>query len=143
MVCNSNFPKSLSKFIPKEWKTYPHPHLQLKITIPRQFEIDESSNGKDVLFRFRDYPLNSVNFVNPKEGIRQRLWSNYQPIMTISFFGIKGRKYEYMHFDARFGMPTQCWVIPLTCKELGIEFRHPENWNKIKNTILKLVKITE
>ena len=135
-ACISNPPEEINSIYPKAWKTFTNQIAGYSLSYPIEFEVDESRDGKDVIFRFDSYPIIAVNYVDSAEGRTRGLWVKHEPVDNIKLDGISGKKYEYTHYDAIFGMEVQSWVVSHKSKFLGLEIRKTGELG----TILKKVR---
>ena len=55
----------------------------------------------------------------------------------------QGKKYEYTHYDAVFGMPVQSYVIKYKGKQLGLEFRKSGDLGSVLEKIYQSFSLTE
>ena len=71
------------------------------------------------------------------------LWVKHQPVGDILLSGVQGKKYEYTHYDAVFGMPVQSYVIKYKGKQLGLEFRKSGDLGSVLEKIYQSFSLTE
>ena len=122
-ACVSDAPEEFDSINAEIWNSYTNEIAGYTLSYPDELEVDMSRNGKDALFRYDGYPIICINYVDSTEGRKRGLWVKHQPIGNILLSGISGKKYEYTHYDAVFGMPVQSYVIIHQGKQLGLEFR--------------------
>ena len=122
-ACVSDVPEEFYLINAETWNSFTNEIAGYTLSYPNELEKDKSRDGKDALFRYNGYPIICVNFVDSTEGRKRGLWLNYQPVADILLNGVQGEKYEYIHYDAFFGMLVQSYVINHKGKQLGLEFR--------------------
>jgi hypothetical protein len=122
-ACVSDAPEEFASIKAETWNSFTNEIAGYTLSYPNELEEDKSRDGKDVLFRYNGYPIICVNFVDSTEGRKRGLWLKHQPVADILLNGVQGKKYEYIHYDAFFGMLVQSYVINHKGKQLGLEFR--------------------
>ena len=122
-ACVSGVPEEFYLINAETWNSFTNEIAGYTLSYPNELEKDKSRDGKDALFRYNGYPIICVNFVDSTEGRKRGLWLKHQPVADILLNGVQGKKYEYIHYDAFFGMLVQSYVINHKGKQLGLEFR--------------------
>jgi hypothetical protein len=122
-ACVSDAPEEFASIKAETWNSFTNEIAGYTLSYPNELEEDKSRDGKDALFRYNGYPIICVNFVDSTEGRKRGLWLKHQPVADILLNGVQGKKYEYIHYDAFFGMLVQSYVINHKGKQLGLEFR--------------------
>ena len=134
--CVSDPPAAFSTIKVKSWKLFTNEVAGYSLSYPEELDINQHHDRKDVLFRYDGYPIIAVNFIDSTEGRKRGLWVQHPPVDDITLGSNSGKKYEYTHYDAIFGMPVQSYVISHQGKLLGLEFRKSGDLGPILKRIL-------
>jgi hypothetical protein len=105
------------------WETYSNSIVGYSLEYPDLYEQEEHHQGRDVLFRYNDYPVISISHVDEKGGRSRGLWVKHGAVGSIQVSGRPGRQYQYDHYDGPFYMRTLSYVVAHQEKFLGLEFR--------------------
>ena len=143
VACVSDPPDEFDSIKARTWNTLTNETAGYSLSYPNELEVDRSRDGKDVLFRYDGYPIICINFVDSIEGRKRGLWIKYPPAGKILLDGIQGHKYDYIHYDAIFGMPVQSYVIDHKGKQLGLEFRKSGDLGPVLEKIYNSFSLTK
>ena len=107
------------------WKTYSSSVVGYSLEYPNVYTSQEHHQGRDVLFRYDDYPVISISHVDDDDddGRSRGLWVKHGAVRSIQLSGRQGKQYRYDHYDGPFYMSTMSYVVPHQKKFLGLEFR--------------------
>ena len=142
-ACVSNAPEEFDSIKAGTWNALTNETAGYSISYPNELEVERSRDGKDVIFRYNGYPIICVNFVDSIEGRKRGLWIKHSPAGNILLDGIQGHKYDYIHYDAIFGMPVQSYVIDHKGKQLGLEFRKSGDLGPVLEKIYHSFSLTK
>ena len=142
-ACVSDAPEEFASIKAETWNSFTNEIAGYTLSYPNELEEDKSRDGKDALFRYNGYPIICVNFVDSIEGRKRGLWIKHSPAGNILLDGIQGHKYDYIHYDAIFGMPVQSYVIDHKGKQLGLEFRKSGDLGPVLEKIYHSFSLTK
>ncbi len=134
--CISKGPENVKLTDVKEWFSYSNSLIGYNLIYPSNYTLHEYHDGKDAIFRYHGYPIIVVNYVDEREGKDRGLWVKQDPKGNILLGGKTGKKYEYTHYDAVFGMPVQSFVVEHKGNLLGIEFRKEGDLDPVLSEVL-------
>jgi len=142
-ACVSNPPEKFDSIDAETWKSFTNEAVGYILSYPDELEENKSLDGKDVIFRFDGYPIICINYIDSTEGRQRGLWVKHQPVEDILLSNVPGKKYEYIHYDAVFGMQVQSYVINHKDKLLGLEFRKSGDLGPVLEKIYNSFKLIE
>lgn len=126
------------------WKTYSNSVVGYSLEYPDVYTPQEHHQGRDVLFRYDDYPVISISHVDEEEGRGRGLWVKYGAVRSIQLSGRQGKQYRYDHYDGPLYMSTMSYVVPHQEKFLGLEFRtNLEQVDEVQRRILRSFQFLE
>ena len=123
------------------WKTYSNTNLNISLSYPDIYTVDEDQDAHGTLFRYGGHPVISLRCTDEHQGKKHGLWFGNQPEKSIELGGRRGLKYDYNHYDAIFYMRTISYVVDHQDEYLGLEFRTDnEELDEIQRKILSSFK---
>ena len=126
------------------WRTYSNPMVGYSLEYPEIYTPQERYQGRDVLFRYDNYPVVSISHVNEEEGTSRGLWVKHGAVGSIQLSGREGNQYQYDHYDGPFYMRTVSYVVPHRERFLGLEFRTDlEQPDEVQTRILQSFRFLE
>ena len=121
-----------------DWKEFTHPTLGYSIKYPSFYKVRE--HDADVMFRFDNYPVLVINYVDEQEARDRGLWAKHKSVDSMMVDNRFWRKYVYTHYDIISGMRTVSYVTNFKEKMLGIEFRTSGEMGPVQEEILNSIK---
>jgi len=138
--CRSRAPEN-PEISDVNWQTYSNKNLNISLSYPDIYTVDENLDAHGTLFRYGGHPVISLRFTDEHQGKKHGLWFGNQPEKSIELAGKQGLKYVYNHYDAIFYMRTISYVVDYRDKYLGLEFRTDnEELDEIQQRILNSLK---
>ncbi len=138
--CRSRAPEN-PEISDVNWQTYSNANLNISLSYPDIYTVDEDRDAHGTLFRYGGHPVISLRFTDEHQGKSHGLWFGNRPEKSIELAGKQGLKYVYNHYDAIFYMRTISYVVDYNDKYLGLEFRTDnQELDEIQKKILSSLK---